>query len=220
MDSSGKLADTYSVMEFDGADKFRNVVIHQNNRVLRNDIKPWDFVPKKPKGLWVSRNKNKEYDMKNNMIGLLDEKRQKLYKRLLSKHEEPLKSYQIIKILKKELKNKKKDVLKVIQDNRSLEYKWKKLNIKLQNVQQSQIDQFEYLKKLIVRDKNQLKGSEFSIVSNINDASKQQIKNEISKILSHETQFVSFDQNDNSTSNIKCVPDENKKYPITKIYSD
>jgi hypothetical protein len=223
--SSSKMMGTYSVMEFEGKE-FKQLMLRRKKKVSNTNLRPWNATPNTLNDPWLHK-KPSENENNMNIVEILDKKRQDLYKKLLKNKKEQLTPNEIVRILKKELRKKKKNILGIIQDNRSLEYKWRDQNNKLQKLHKSKIENFEYLKKLILRDKNQLNPSEMSLVSNINNASKPQIKFEISKILSHETEFVSFDQAEITNSNIHLDSNQNppkkvekKTDALTRIYTD
>lgn len=160
------------------------------------------------------------------IVSQVNAKRRQLLANLIGDRKENLSQAQIVKLLRQQLKSKKKTIFKLIQDNRKLEYKWKETNRRLENFHQSKIERFEYLKKLILRDKNHLSRSEMCLVSQIEKFAKPQIQFDISKILLHETRFVRMGESSLATSQVHLdplllsnqAPPDPKK--VTQIYSD
>lgn len=189
--------------------------------------RPNHQLAKRNKNFWIEQLIPVETDgEKFNLVEKMNVKRRQLLKKLLEGNEENVDEAKIIRVLRQKLKSKKKAIFNLIQENRKLEYKWKEANVRLENFHQSKIEKFEYIKKLILRDKGHLSKSEMSIVSEIHRLSKPQIQFDISKILPHDTRFVRM--NESSLAASKVQPDMlllSKQSPsgskeLVPIYSD
>jgi hypothetical protein len=158
-----------------------------------------------------------------NLVNELDTDRKVLFKKIF-KNKTNLSKVEILTKLKKHLKNKKKNILNLIRENRGLEKKWKNLNLKYEELQKNKVDQYEYMKHLIIKDAKGLNSIEKSIVSKINNVSKSQIKKEISQILEHKTEFQKVDQKDFSKSYIDQLKlnesENNNQNSVPRLYSD
>ena len=212
----------FSIMKFDEIDLGKSLLKKNKFWVSEEEREKKNFF-------MMKNSKNEENQNVFNTVGLLKKKRNDMFEKIMKNHNNAnVSQAQILKILKQTLKNKKKNILKTIQENKALEYKWRNLNIKNESFQKSKIQKFEYLKKLLLREKSNLTKKEISIVSNIDKISKPQIQLEMSKILSQETQFVSFDKGEITQSNVTQKDEKyqdrfkmmKKSKPVPRIYSD
>ena len=232
LNSSGRLTDGFSVMNFENSGFKEKVITRRKNSIQGNAFEKSDQLNQK--SFWQmgkSQAKEKQKGDLFNYIGKMDDKRKKLLGTLISGRTKIADKKELVKILKNELKKKKKNVLQSIRENNCLKMKWKGLNQTLVSHQETKINQYEYLKKLFIRDKTSLTVEEKSILSNINMVSKSQIQNELSKILNHETDFIKINKSEISNSKfskndllLNNLPNKNssisQKNSLPRIYSD